>query len=110
MDILKWLARFIPRDPSNEAGFGPFRLPPECDWMQEIFAFHDMYYDAGPAAGMKLSDIDWRIFKALAIKAETEPDLIERCHKVLQICEYWPIMRKVGHYLYDRSRDDKIIS
>ncbi len=104
MDILKWIASFIPRDPSNEAGMGPFRLPsPECDWMQEIFEYHDLWYDIGPKSGMPLSDIDWRIFKALSIKDEEPIENIERCHRVLQICEYWPIMRKAGHYLYKRN-------
>lgn len=106
MDILKWLVSFLPRDPSSEAGYGPFRLPPECDWMQEIFEYHDEWYDVGPDSGMRLSDIDWKIFKALTLKAETDPDPIERCHKALQICEYWPIMRKAGHYLYGRNRGE----
>lgn len=104
MDILKWLASFLPRDSSNEAGYGPFRLPDRCDWMQEIFEFHDLYYDEGPKNDMRLSDIDWRIFKALVLKAETEPDLIERCHRAHDICRYWPIMRSFGHTLYGRNK------
>lgn len=103
MDLLKWLARLIPRDPDNSGGFGPFRLPERAQWMNEVFKYHDHYYDVGPAAGMKLSDIDWRIFKALTILAEEEPDMIKRCHKVRDICKYWPIMRSAGHYLYDRN-------
>lgn len=104
MDILKWLASFLPRDPSNDAGYGPFRLPsPECDWMQPVFTYHDMYFDIGPDADMKLSDIDWRIFKALTIAAELPDDPMERCHRAMQITKYWPIMRRADHYLYNRG-------
>ena len=104
MDILKWLASFLPRDSSNDAGYGPFRLPDRCAWMQEIFAYHDLYYDQGPAIDMKLSDIDWRVFKALCIKAEEVDDHIERCHRAHDICKYWPVMRQAGHYMYGRNR------
>jgi len=103
MDILKWLASFLPRDPSNDAGFGPFGLPDSALWMNEIFQFHDLYYDKGPENNMRLSDIDWRIFKALTIKAEEPEDYIERCHRAHDICTYWPIMRRAGHYLYNRG-------
>lgn len=103
MDLLKELAKLLPIDPCNRAGYGPFRLPEECDWMEPVFAYHDHYYIVGPDAGMRLSEIDWRIFKALAIAAELPEDWMERCHRARQICEYWPIMRSVGHYLYSRN-------
>lgn len=103
MDLLKWLARLIPRDPNNTGGFGPFRLPEDAAWMNQVFEYHDYYYDVGPESGMRLSDIDWRIFKALTILAEQSEDPMERCHRAAQICEYWPIMRKAGHYLYNRG-------
>lgn len=103
IDLLKWFARLIPRDSSNEAGMGPFRLPDRCYWMQPIFEYHDRYYDIGPEAGMRLSDVDWRIFKALTIAAEEPEDFIERCHRAHDICRYWPIMRSAGHYLYARN-------
>lgn len=103
MDIIKWLAKLLPRDPNNTAGYGPFRLPDDCDWMQPVFSAHDRYYDVGPDAQMSLSEIDWRIFKALTIAAELPEDTIERCHRAHQICRYWPIMRSVGHYLYNRE-------
>lgn len=101
-DPLKWLARLIPRDPSNAAGMGPFRLPEDAAWMQPIFNYHDHYYDVGPSSGMSLSEIDWRIFKALTIAAEQAEETMERCHRARQICRYWPIMRSAGHYLYKR--------
>lgn len=104
IDPLKWLAKLLPRDSNNTAGFGPFRLPKECLWMEPVFRMHDHYYDVGPDADMRLSDIDWRIFKALTIAAETVEDPMERCHRARQICKYWPIMRSAGHYLYGRAR------
>ena len=101
-DLLKWFARFLPRDPNNSGGFGPFRLPERALWMNDVFKYHDLYYDIGPAADMPLSEIDWRVFKALTILAETAETYMERCHRAHDICTYWPIMRKAGHYLYKR--------
>lgn len=74
--------------------------------MNQVFVMHDHYYDVGPAAGMPRAEIDWRIFKALTILAEQEPDLIQRCHKVHDICRYWPIMRGAGFYLYNRLANE----
>lgn len=108
MDLLKELARLLPEDPNGTAGYGPFRLPKRCDWMQPIFAMHDHYYKVGPKSGMRLSDIDWRIFKALTIAAELPEDPMERCHRAKDICEYWPIMRSVGHYLYARHHNETV--
>lgn len=105
MDILKWLARFLPEDKEVKAGFGPFRLPDECSWMEPIFEYHDHYYVVGPEKGMRLSEIDARIFKALSIAA-TQPELdwMIQCKRIKHICKYWPIMRSFGHYLYARHR------
>ncbi len=107
MDLLKELAKLLPTDKNNSAGYGPFRLPDRCEWMQSVFSYHDYYYLIGPDADMRLSDIDWRIFKALTIAAELPDDPMERCHRAKDICEYWPIMRSVGHYLYGRHKGEK---
>lgn len=106
-DLLKIIANQIPRDSDNSGGFGPFRLPEEAAaWMSEIFEYHDRYYDIGPTLTppMPLSEIDWRIFRALTIKAESAETDIERCHRAHDICRYWPVMRSVGHYLYGRYK------
>lgn len=105
-DLLKWLARFLPRDPNNTGGFGPFRLPERAQWMNDVFKYHDHYYDVGPVSGMTRAEIDVRVWKALTIRAELEPDLIQRCHMYHDICRYWPIMRSAGYYLYDRFADE----
>lgn len=99
------LASLIPRDPDNSGGFGPFRLPESAQWMNAVFEHHDRYYDIGPEAGMTLSEIDWRIFKALTILAEQPEKYMDRCHRASDICRYWPIMRAFGHYLYDRHAE-----
>lgn len=106
IDILKELAKLLPEDSQEGGGYGIFRLPESARWMESVFKYHDHYYEIGVENNMALSDIDWRIFKALTIKAETEPDLIKRCSMVHDICRYWPIMRSVGHYLYGRHRKD----
>lgn len=103
MDLLKELARLLPIDPSGTAGYGPFRLPERCAWMESVFAYHDHYYVVGPESGMRLSEIDARVFKALSIKAtQSDLDWIEQCHRIHDICDYWPVMRSVGHYLFNR--------
>jgi hypothetical protein len=106
MDVIKWLASFIPRDPETKGGLGPFNLPERCAWMEPAFKYHDYYYDIGPKEGMRLSDIDWRIFKVLVITAEQATDPMERCHRAKDICRYWPIMRSAGHYLYNRHAEE----
>lgn len=110
MDLLKELAKLLPYDSDNSAGYGPFRLPDECQWMESVFSMHDHYYIVGPESGMRLSEIDARIFKALSIKA-TQPELdwMEQCHRIKHICEYWPIMRSVGHYLYARHHQKESV-
>lgn len=105
--ILRRLARFIPHDPVTRAGLGPFTLPASAQWMESVFAYHDFYYDIGPANNMRLSDIDWRIFRALTIAAAQAEDPMQRCHRAHQICLYWPIMRRAGHILYNRHGDGK---
>lgn len=103
MDILKWLASFLPRDPSNRAGFGPFGLPSRCEWMQRAANLHDWDYDKGPKEGERLSTIDSDLFNRWVIEAMSCPDPMDRCHRIANICEFWPIARKAGHYLYDRG-------
>lgn len=107
MDLLKWLATFIPEDPETKGGLGPFTISEDAAWMEPVFAYHDHYYVIGPSIGMRLSDIDWRIFKALTIAAEQADDPMEKCHRASHICLYWPIMRKAGHYLYNRHGENK---
>lgn len=102
MDLLKWLFSWIPEDPETKAGIGPLKLPESAAWMETVFKYHDYYYVIGPAQSMRLSDIDWRIFKALTVAAEEVEDPMERCHRASDICLYWPLMRKFGHYLYAR--------
>lgn len=106
MELLKWFATFIPVDPDTKGGLGPFTIPDRCHWMESVFAYHDHWYVIGPRIDMRLSEIDWRIFKALTIAAEEAEDWMERCHRAGDICTYWPIMRSAGHYLYARHETD----
>jgi hypothetical protein len=104
MDVLKWILKFLPEDPNPNAGFWIFRLPESAMWMNRVLVYHDEWYRTGPKIGMRLSDIDWRIFKALTIYIETVEDPMERCQMVQDVCRYWPIMRRVGRKLYGRHR------
>lgn len=102
--IIKWIAKLIPVDPDPTGGFWFFRLPERCQWMQSAFKYHDYYYEIGFDHDMRLSDIDWRIFKALTILAEQPDDPMERCRRAKDICKYWRIMRIAGRFLYNRHR------
>lgn len=107
-DLLKWLARWIPHDPKGRAGLGPFDLEwwdPDAKWMWDIVkVYHDLWYEIGPKQDppMPLSEIDWRIFKAWTIAAGLPESDMERCKRAKQICYYWPKMRSLDHYLYNR--------
>lgn len=104
IDILKELAWLIPEDTEDKAGWGPFTISDEASWMEPIFAqYHDLYYKIGPELGMRLSEIDVRVAKGLFIEA-TKPELdwMVQAHRIKHICEYWPIMRSAGHYMYAR--------
>lgn len=112
MDLLKELVKLIPEDHEAKAGLGPFVLQdwdPDTVWMEHIFRdYHDHYYEVGPSSRMRLSEIDTRIFKALAIAATLpELDWMDQCHRIKHICKYWPIMRSAGHYLYNRHEETK---
>jgi len=106
LNPFRWLVRQIPEDPSDEPGFWFLRLPKRCDWMRSVFRYHDYFYRIGPKYDMRLSDIDWRTFKALVIAAEVPEDPMERCHRANDICRYWRLARIGGHSLFNRHRDE----
>jgi hypothetical protein len=104
MNPLKWILSFLPEDPSTQAGWGPFRLPEECDWMQKDAEVHDYDYSRSGTSGQKLSEADGNLFQRWAMRAMQEEDPIKRCRKFTHICKYWPIARNFGRYLW-RGKD-----
>lgn len=112
MDVLKWLAKWIPEDKTKRSGWGPFNLetldPEAAAWMGPILRqYHDPWFKQGPELDppMRLSDIDVRIWKALTIAATLpELDPIVQCHRLKDIAFYWPKMHSAGHYLYGRDK------
>lgn len=109
IELFKEIASLIPEDEENKAGFGPFTLPKEAAWMEQVFAqYHDPYYKVGPGIGMELHEVDVRVAKGLFIVA-TKADLSwkEQATRIEHICLYWSIMRSAGHYLYARNYKNK---
>lgn len=99
MDLLKWLAKLIPRDPRDTAGIGPFRIPSDHPF-QRAAPTHDFRYD-NPTE-QRLSEVDWELFNAWFFITRAEPDPIKRCHLARDMCDWWPYARIAGHYLYGR--------
>jgi len=95
------ITKILPRDNNDSAGWGPFRLPsPECDWMQEDAAIHDADYRASGEDGARRSVADVRLHTGWYLKAMQVVDPIKRCHRLQQICKYWPYARDGGLYIW----------
>lgn len=112
MNPLKWLLNKLPSssevDPANAAGWGPFRLPARCKWMQRAAALHDWEFDNAEKEGKQLSQVDWDLFRRWSLEANAELDPIKRCRMAKDICTYWPYARGFGRYLWDgRPKDHK---
>jgi hypothetical protein len=101
MNPLKWLLNLLPQDPSDEAGWGPFRLPADADWMQRAARLHDIEFRESVTSGRRLSEVDSDLFWRWALLARNAEDPMEQCRRMKQICKYWPIARKVGRYFFD---------
>lgn len=99
-DPLKWLASFIPKDPSNEAGIGPFKLPSGHPFHRGAY-IHDYRYD-NPTE-QRLSEADWELFNSWFYITRAETDPIKRCRLAKDLCMYWPLARITGRYLYNRK-------
>lgn len=99
IDPLKWLASFLPRDDSDDAGFFIFRLPKEHPFNRAA-KNHDYRYDHPDEQSRSAADIE--LFSAWHLTAMAEPDPIKRCHLLSDICTFWPIARSAGFYLYGR--------
>ncbi len=101
MNPLKWFLSLLPPESDNSAGWGPFRLPTDAEWMQRAATLHDYDFENSKKSGRKLSEADSDLFYRWTLEAHAEPDPIKRCHKFAQICRYWPLARGFGRYLWD---------
>lgn len=101
MNPLRWLINLFPPEKDNSAGWGPFRLPADAEWMERAAKLHDFDFVESATSGQRLSQADSELFWRWALEADAEEDPIKRCKKFGQICEYWPIARKAGRYFWD---------
>ena len=70
MDILKKiLNKILPEDPDDSAGYGPFRLPDSCQWMQRAAMLHDYSFKDAATSGEKLSAVDAQLFYRWTLEA-----------------------------------------
>jgi len=101
MNPLKWLLNLFPPESDDSAGWGPFRLPDDCAWMNRAAKLHDWDYVHSAAGSKKRSEADFDLFYRWTLEARAEQDPIARCHKAQAICKYWPIARTAGLYFWD---------
>jgi hypothetical protein len=100
MNPLKWLINLFPAEKDDSAGWGPFRLPDDCDWLQRAATKHDQDFEEAATDKERLSTVDARLFENW-VRAAQAFDPIERCKRYGQICKYWPIARMSGRYFWD---------
>lgn len=101
MNPLKWLLNLLPVDKDDSAGWGPFRLPDDAEWMQRAARLHDQAFRESGESGQRLSEADSDLFWRWTLLAHNAEDPIERCRRMQQICKYWPLARGFGRYLWD---------
>jgi hypothetical protein len=101
MNPLKWFLNLFPAEANDSAGWGPFRLPDDAQWMQRAAKLHDWAYTNSSDGTQKRSEADWDLFWRWALEAKSEQDPIKRCKRAQQICDYWKIARRGGLYLWD---------
>ena len=71
--------------------------------MQRAANLHDWDYDTGPKEGKRLSQVDAELFKRWSLEALSCEDPMDACHRIMDVCRYWPIARRAGHLLYGRN-------
>jgi hypothetical protein len=96
--FLNWL---LPEDPDDSAGYGPFRLPAECEWMQRAAKLHDYEFEHAEGRGKRVSEVDFDLFYRWVLEARSAEGPLERCKRASQICRYWPIARRFGRLIWD---------
>ena len=101
---LHWLLNLTKPESDNSAGWGPFRLPEDAQWMQLAANAHDFDYARSDVAPdeKRRSEADFDLFWRWALFAHGQEDPIQRCKMAKQICEYWPLARTAGVYLWGK--------
>lgn len=99
-----WLLGRGEPEADNSAGWGPFRLPKECAWMQRAARQHDARYRESATQTMRRSEADAELFRNWCRAADAAFDSIERCKRYLQICKYFPYVRDFGGFFWDEER------
>lgn len=103
---LKWFLNLLPVDESDDAGWGPFKLPPEHPFHRAA-RLHDISFRNSGSNTERLSEADWLLFWRFVMLARAEPDPIQRCHLAMDACKYWPLARHFGRYLWDGTNTKK---
>lgn len=94
------LSKILPKDPSNDCGFGPFKLPHDHPFTRAC-ELHDFEFVESATSGRRLSEVDWDLFYRWVLIAGAEADPIKRCRLASEICTYWPLARRGGRLLWD---------
>lgn len=99
-----WFKRMLnyvlPRDSSNDCGYGPFKLPASHPFTRAC-ELHDFEFDNAELSGKSLAQVDWDLFYRWVLIAEKYEDPMKRCKLAMDICANWPLARKFGGLLWD---------
>ena len=94
------LKKVLPRDSSNDCGYGPFKLPSNHPFTRAC-NLHDFEFDNAELSGKSLAQVDWELFNRWALITGAEEDPLKKCKLAMDICAYWPLARKFGGLLWD---------
>jgi hypothetical protein len=98
----KLLSHLLPEDPSNDCGYGPFKLPHDHPFTRGC-NLHDFEFEQAHRgkSDKTIDQVDWELFYRWTMIARAAPTHAKRCELAGEICRYWPLARSVGALLWD---------
>jgi hypothetical protein len=103
MNILSKLMNYFEGDPRDYFGVGPFKPLPVDHPFQRAAFLHDYAFDCSHAGKEEESraSADEKLFWRMTLLAHNQIDPKKRCELMMDICEYWPLARKLGGFFWE---------
>lgn len=106
MSILRFLKKLLPEDPSNDCGYGPFKLPHDHPFTRGCNLHDFEFAQARRGGGEKtIEQVDWELFYRWVMIARAATTYAEKCRLAGEICRYWPLAHSVGPLLWDGKNE-----